>query len=35
MKRWFVGTSGDVYREWRRRVYPGALSARGWLPNVG
>ena len=32
MKRWFVGTSGYVYRDWRRRFYPGALGAREWLP---
>ena len=32
MSRWLVGTSGYVYRDWRRRFYPAALAARGWLP---
>jgi uncharacterized protein YecE (DUF72 family) len=32
MARWLVGTSGYVYRDWRRRFYPQALGARGWLP---
>jgi uncharacterized protein YecE (DUF72 family) len=32
MGRWLVGTSGYVYRDWRRRFYPQALGARGWLP---
>jgi uncharacterized protein YecE (DUF72 family) len=32
MNRWFVGTSGYVYRDWRRRFYPDALAAREWLP---
>jgi uncharacterized protein YecE (DUF72 family) len=31
MARWLVGTSGYVYRDWRRRFYPRALAARGWL----
>jgi uncharacterized protein YecE (DUF72 family) len=32
MARWRIGTSGYVYRDWRRRFYPEALGARGWLP---
>ena len=32
MARWLVGTSGYVYRDWRRRFYPQALGARDWLP---
>ena len=32
MARWFVGTSGYVYRDWRRRFYPHALTPREWLP---
>jgi len=32
MARWLVGTSGYVYRDWRRRFYPQALGARGRLP---
>jgi uncharacterized protein YecE (DUF72 family) len=32
MARWRIGTSGYVYRDWRRRFYPQALGARGWLP---
>src|SRR5262249_46139003 len=32
MARWFVGTSGYVYRAWRRRFYPHALAPRQWLP---
>src|SRR5207248_814704 len=32
MARWLVGTSGYVYRDWRRRFYPQALGARAWLP---
>jgi len=32
MARWLVGTSGYVYRDWRRRFYPQALGADGWLP---
>ena len=31
MARWLVGTSGYVYRDWRR-FYPQALGARDWLP---
>lgn len=31
MARWLVGTSGYVYRDWRRRFYPRALRARQWL----
>jgi uncharacterized protein YecE (DUF72 family) len=31
MARWLVGTSGYVYRDWRRRFYPPGLAARGWL----
>jgi uncharacterized protein YecE (DUF72 family) len=30
--RWRVGTSGYVYRDWRRRFYPHALGTRAWLP---
>ena len=32
MAHWRIGTSGYVYRDWRRRFYPQALGARGWLP---
>src|SRR5947207_6445802 len=32
MARWFVGTSGYVYRDWRTRFYPRALPVRAWLP---
>ena len=32
MARWLVGTSGYVYRDWRRRFYPQGLGARDWLP---
>jgi uncharacterized protein YecE (DUF72 family) len=32
MARWFVGTSGYVYRDWRRRFYPRALATSQWLP---
>ena len=32
MARWRVGTSGYVYRDWRRRFYPRALGTRAWLP---
>jgi uncharacterized protein YecE (DUF72 family) len=32
MARWLVGTSGYVYRDWRRRFYPQALGPRAWLP---
>jgi uncharacterized protein YecE (DUF72 family) len=27
-----IGTSGYVYRDWRRRFYPPELPAREWLP---
>ena len=30
--RVLVGTSGYVYKDWRRRFYPRALAAREWLP---
>jgi uncharacterized protein YecE (DUF72 family) len=32
MGRCFIGTSGYVYRHWRRRFYPPTLPARAWLP---
>jgi uncharacterized protein YecE (DUF72 family) len=32
MGRCFIGTSGYVYKHWRGRFYPQALSARDWLP---
>lgn len=30
--RVLIGTSGYVYRDWRRRFYPRELPAREWLP---
>ena len=30
--RVLIGTSGYVYRDWRRRFYPHDLAAREWLP---
>lgn len=30
--RVLVGTSGYVYRDWRRRFYPHDVPARQWLP---
>ena len=32
MSRVLIGTSGYVYRDWRRRFYPPDLPARDWLP---
>src|SRR5688500_19599183 len=30
--RVLIGTSGYVYKDWRRRFYPRELPAREWLP---
>jgi len=32
MSRLLIGTSGYVYKDWRRRFYPAEMAVRNWLP---